>query len=295
MIQFFGLIGKVLSEDLDDADMARKKKYCCPPEDLDTWKNCEWKGKPGSGFDNHCDENTQVQLTTNRYGFGESYSPRLERARVFCCDPPSGETLFLPVPLEDLFPNPPSGDKVDTDFYLNIDNAWGDGTPDTGTDNDSDEAAFQFYVLTAPEDIQTSLHKRDGSQWDVFNCNDTESEEKQTVQMICTDISEESNCNHIRMELGCPGTILHMPKGCGPGKYAVAVDMVVGEDKTLPRNITKRKVHHSPIVYDLTFDYDFSRVPREFGETQLRVDFSNQECYWDNVVAAAADKKRKGK
>ncbi|KAI1776334.1 family 18 glycosyl hydrolase [Hypoxylon cercidicola] len=293
--QFFGLVGQVLSEALDDADMALKEKYCCPPEDLDTWKNCEWKGEPGSCFDNHCDANTQVQLTTNRYGFGESCSPRLERARVFCCDPPDGETLFLPVPLEDLFPNPPTGDDVDTDFDLNIDNTWGDGQPDTGTDDDPDEAAFQFYVLAAPDEIQTSLDKRDGSHWDVFNCNDAVSEETHTVQMVCTDVSEESNCDHIRRGHGVPGTILQMPKGCGPGKYAVAVDMAVSKNQSLPQHIRKRKLHHNPIIYDLTFDYDFSRVPRDFGETQMRVDFSNQEGYWDNVVAAAASKKHKVK
>lgn len=292
--QFFGIAGKVLADLLDDTDMALQERYCCPPKDLDRWKNCEWKGKPGSCFDNHCDANTQVQLTTNRYGQGESCSPRLERARVFCCDPPDGETLFLPVPLKDLFPSPPEGNEVDTDFELNIDETWG-GAEDSGSDDNPSEAAFQFYVLAAPEEIHVSLDKRDGSHWDVYNCNDAESEEEQTVQMVCTDLSEDSNCGHIRRGLGVPGTILQMPNGCGPGKYAVAVDMAPSANQTLPHHISKRKLKHSPIVYDLRFDYEYARIPRDFGDTQLRVDFSNQEGYWDEVVAASASKRRKTK
>ncbi|KAK5654041.1 hypothetical protein OQA88_7719 [Cercophora sp. LCS_1] len=293
--QFFGLVGAVLSDALNDFDMALQELYCCPPEDLDRWKNCEWKGKPGSCFDNHCDLNTEVQLATNRYGFGQSCSPRLERARVFCCDPPDGENLFLPVPLEDLFPNPPTGDDIDTDFDLNVDNTWGDGVADTGTDDDPDEAAFQFYVMASPDEIQISLDKRDGSHWEVFNCNDPVSEEEQTVQMICTDVSENSNCDHIYRGKGVEGTILEMPKGrgCGPGKYAVAKSLVVAQNQTLPRHLAKRSFGHKPVVYDLTFGYDFSLVPREFGETQLRVDFSNQEGYWDNIVAKPHDARKR--
>jgi chitinase len=45
---------------------------------------------------------------------------------------------------------------------------------------------------------------------------------------------------------------------------------------------------HKPVLYDLTFDYDFARVPRDLGNTQLRIDYSNEAGYWDEVVAAAA-------
>lgn len=58
------------------------------------------------------------------------------RQRAFCCTPESGETPFLPVPLEYLFPNPPLGDSDDPDFNLQIDDTWGTG--DTKVD-DEDE------------------------------------------------------------------------------------------------------------------------------------------------------------
>jgi chitinase len=45
--------------------------------------------------------------------------------------------------------------------------------------------------------------------------------------------------------------------------------------------------------YLISFDYDFRRVPRDVGETQMRLDFSNEEGYWDKVVDKAAGTKRK--
>lgn len=283
--QFLGIIGDALSDLLDGLDMTLKEFYCCPPEDLERWTNCEWHGEPGSCYDNHCDLKTQVQLATNRYGLGESCSPRLERSRVFCCDPPDGESLFLPVPLEDLFKTPPTGDDVDTDFDLKIDNTWGDGEEDTDTDDDPDEASFQFHVLASPDEIQITLDKRDGSHWELFNCNDAVSEEGQVIQMVCTDTSENSNCGDIEKGDGAPGTILQMPKGqgCGPGKYAVAKSMEVSKNQTLPRHLTKRKLGPRAAVYDLAFDYDFTRVPRKYGDTQFRIDYSNQKVKKKNT------------
>ncbi|KAL3423877.1 glycosyl hydrolases family 18 protein, partial [Phlyctema vagabunda] len=292
---FAGIVGNVLSDLLNDLDMSLQELYCCPPDTLERWTNCEWKGKPGSCFDNQCDLNTQVQMATNRYGLGQSCSPQLSRARVFCCDPPDGEPLFPPVPLKDLFENPPEGDDVDTQFDLLVDNTWGDGEADTGDDDDPNDAAFGFYVMASPDEIQTSLNKRDGSHWELFNCNNATSEEEQTVQMICTDISENSTCHHISRGDGVPGTILEMPQGqgCGPGKYSVAKSMTVSKDQSLPHHLYKRNFAHKPVVYDLTFDYRFDRVSRAFGDTQLRVDYSNQKGYWDSVVAKPIDKKRK--
>ena len=214
-------------------------------------------------------------MSTNRYGLGQSCSPRLERERVFCCDPPDGEALFPPVSLDKLFKNPPTGDDIDLRFDLKVDNTWGDGEEDTPDEDDPDQAAVSFYIMVSPDEIQTSLNKRDGSHWELFNCND-DSDKEQTIQMICTDVSENSNCHHISRGAGVPGTILEMPKGCGPGKYAVAKDMVPSKNQTLPHHLYKRKYSHNPVVYDLTFDYRFDRVPREFGDTQLRVDYSNQ-------------------
>ncbi|KAI0506341.1 hypothetical protein F5B22DRAFT_650901 [Xylaria bambusicola] len=49
------------------------------------------------------------------------------------------------------------------------------------------------------------------------------------------------------------------------------------------------------IVCDLTSDYDFAHVPRDLGNTQLRVDYSNEPGYWDEVAAAAVLDKKKRK
>ena len=259
---------------------------------MKNWKDCAWHGKPGKCDDNHCPIGSSVQLATSAYGQGESCWPRLERQRVFCCYPADNKSPFLPVPLDHLFPHPPTGDKVDTDYKLEVDNTWGDGEANTD-DKDPNDSSFGFVVLTSPEELQTSLDKRDGSHWELYNCNDAISEEAQTIQMFCTDITEDSNCHKIRKGGFVSGTILEMPPGCGPSKYAVAKFMELSKDQKLPRHLAKRDYGHMPTVYDLTFDYEWRRVRRDLGETQMRVDYSNEVGYWDSIVAKAASKKRK--
>jgi chitinase len=68
--------------------------------------------------------------------------------------------------------------------------------------------------------------------------------------------------------------------------------MVVSKNQELPRHLAKRNFRSTP-VYDLTFDYDFLRVPRDLGKTQMRVDFSNEEGYWDSIVNKAGNSKKK--
>ncbi|KAL8350543.1 hypothetical protein RB598_005715 [Gaeumannomyces tritici] len=297
-VPLVGVIGTPLYAVLEILDMELNKYYCCPKDDAENWEDCQWYGDVDSSdtcFDNHCPVDARsVQLTDSPYGLGESCAPRLERTRVFCCKPKNGKSAFLPVPLQNLFANPPTGDDVDTEFDLNIDDTWGTGTSKTHDDGDDPgDAAFNFYVMASPDEIQISLDKRDGSHWDVFNCHETDlhSEAPQTVRMACVDVSEGSNCHKIGLGHGVPGTILEMPPRCGPGKYAVAVSMAPAADQSLPKRLVKRALGHVPVVYDLTFDYDFSRVPRDLGDTQLRIDFSNQENYWDEVVAAAVSKR----
>jgi chitinase len=287
---FGGLVGPLLEDALDEANIDLLKLYCCPKKDAENWDNCAWYGKPGSCFDNHCPTGHSVQLTDSDYGEGEDCGIRLERTRVFCCDPAKGASPFLPVSLDKLFKNPPEGDNVDTDFELETDDTWGTGKAKVN-DDDPGDAAFQFIVMASPEELQVSLDKRDGSHW-LLNCDEaTDSEDAQTIRMVCTDVSENSNCYKIGLGHGVPGTILQMPKGCGPGKYAVAVDMTPSKKQLLPRSL-RRSLSHKPVVYDLTFDYDFTRVPRDLGDTQMRIDFSNEVGYWDQVVAAAASKRK---
>lgn len=146
--------------------------------------------------------------------------------------------------------------------------------------------------MAAPEEIQVSLDKRDGSHWELLDCMDTtKSEGEQTIRMFCNDDSGESNCHKIHLGHGVPGTILEMPDGCGPGRYAVAKDLQRSQNQSLPNHGHRSSTN--PVVYDLTFDYDFSRVPQDLGDVQWRVDYSNEAGYWDRVVEGAGDKRRK--
>ncbi|GKT48622.1 chitotriosidase-1 [Colletotrichum spaethianum] len=285
---FGGLRGKMLVDAIEDAadffGIDVLKYYCCPKDDAEEFENCKWYGEPGTCFDNHCPIGSHsVQITDSPYGEGEDCFPRVERTRVYCCDPVNGASPFLPVDLDKLFPSPPTGDSVDTDHELNTDD----------DSDDPDETAFSFVVMTSPEELQVSLDKRDGSHWALFNCTNTDEEVEQTIQMVCTDVSDNSNCHKIGLGHGVPGTILQMPRGCGPGKYAVAKEMKVSKHQILPRDLSN--LDHKPVIYDLTFDYDFHRVPRDLGNTQLRIDYSNEPGYWDEVVAGAVTDKKKRK
>ncbi|OTB02455.1 glycoside hydrolase family 18 protein [Hypoxylon sp. CI-4A] len=280
------LAGEALLLVLDELDLDTDKRYCCRKEDIDKWTGCAWYGKPGSCFDGHCPDMSFAQLTDSYFGGGETCGGQSSRVRTFCCQPKK-DPLFLPVPLGNLFAHPPSGENVDTDFTLETDKT-------SDSEQDPNDAAFQFVVLASPETLQVSLDKRDGSHWDVFGCVDGVTEGEHTVQMVCTDFSDDSNCYKIGLGHGVPGTILQMPAGCGSGKYAVAKDMAASTTGVLPRHLS-HLAPRSPVVYDLTFDYDFMRVPRDSGDTQMRIDFSNQDDYWDTVVAAAATKKKKMK
>ncbi|KAJ6001537.1 hypothetical protein N7522_006764 [Penicillium canescens] len=99
-----------------------------------------------------------------------------------------------------------------------------------------------------------------------MDCPDTDSEEEHTIRMVCTESSEDSKCDHIHRGQGAPSTILQMPNRCG-----------------LSRHLNKRDLARRS-VYDLTFDYDFKRVPRDFGDAMMRIDYGNQPGYWDSVV-----------
>ncbi|KAI9370921.1 hypothetical protein BJX61DRAFT_548662 [Aspergillus egyptiacus] len=286
VLDFTGLIGQALADALDDIEMDNMQQYCCSKEEIQNWKNCYWAGRDGRGIhscdDNHCATGIEVGLTLSPYGEGGDCFPTT-RQRAFCCTPESGESLFLPVPLDYLFPDPPLDDPDDPDFNLQIDDTWGTGETQSDQEDEPDDAAFGFVVVTAVDEIQVSLDKRDGSAWELMDCPDTDSEEAQTIRMICTDPSEDSTCSHIHRGHGVPGTILQMPDRCGPGRYAVTKSFVVSQNQSLPDHLSKRDWHETP-VYGLTFDYDFRRVPRDFGDAQMRIDFSNQPGYWDSVV-----------
>ncbi|KAI0543166.1 carbohydrate-binding module family 18 [Xylaria digitata] len=278
-------------EFFDDCFLDPKQLCCKKPVHFDQ-NSCYWQGKPGSCFDNNCKFGVEIQLAESYDGGGEDCGWQLSRQRVFCCTPSDNKSPFLPVPLEYLFKNPPTGDNVDTKFKLEVDDTFG-GRVTSGSSEDPNDASFGFVIMASPEAIQTSLDRRDGSHWEVFGCNDAVSVGEHTIQMACIDDSPLSNCYKIGLGHGVPGTILEMPDGCGPGRYAVAKDMKPAVNQTLPAHTARRSRVASPVVYDMTFDYDFTRVPRDLGDTQIRIDYSNQEGYWDEIVNKAGDKRRR--
>ncbi|RSL86747.1 hypothetical protein CDV31_016357 [Fusarium ambrosium] len=267
-----------------------EKKFCCNKEQ--EWRNCKWHGKPGNCFDNHCDTGWQVALATSHGGEGHDCGWASKRHRTYCCDPPKGESPFLPVPLEYLFPDPPNEEEAESDYQLKVDNTWG-GAEDLPFAETPEHSAFGFIVMTSPDELQTTLDKRDGSHWEVFDCNDAVSEGEHTIRMVCTDRSENSNCDKIYLGHGAPGTIVEMPEGCGPGKYAVVKDLSRSKNQTLPQHLHRRGIDDAEPVLDLTFDYDFKRVPRDLGDTQIRIDYSNENTYWNTIVDKAADTKKR--
>ncbi|KAL4984435.1 hypothetical protein BDW68DRAFT_193691 [Aspergillus falconensis] len=98
--------------------------------------------------------------------------------------------------------------------------------------------------------------------------SEVSNEDEHTVRIVCTDHSSDSRCADIHLGDGVPGTILQMPAGCGP-------------------ELTNAQ------IYDLKFDYDFRRVPRSYGDSQMRIDFSNEEGYWDAVVDRPGQTRKK--
>ena len=59
----------------------------------------------------------------------------------------------------------------------------------------------------------------------------------------------------------------------------------------LPSHV-KRAAPPESIVYDIELSYDFSLVKRDAGDIFIRIDYSNMNGYWENIVQADAIKKR---
>ena len=146
--------------------------------------------------------------------------------------------------------------------------------------------------MAASSKLLVSFDKRDGSHWEFLECN--AKAEEQTVRIVCTDDTPSSNCGQIRAGHGVPGTIVELPRECGPGRYAVAKDLVLATNQSLPGHVAHRLEKRDGAVYELSFDYDFRRVPRDDDDPVLwRLDYSNQEGYWDAVVDKPANARRR--
>lgn len=121
-------------------------------------------------------------------------------------------------------------------------------------------------------------------------------ERQRTVKAVCSKPWDDSNCGEIFWgEVAT--TVVKMPAGCGPGKYAVAVSMEPAKHQILPRHLEDELIdkwgfkRKDAVVYDFTFDYDFGPIVRR-GDTNklIRIDYSDDPGYWANVVVAPPSK-----
>ncbi|KAF2733512.1 hypothetical protein EJ04DRAFT_468282 [Polyplosphaeria fusca] len=244
----------------------------------------EHGGKDKNGNHHEC----EYELPTDD-PFGDSHYADI----AFCCNAKAmgKETIKLPVPLENLFPKP--GPASDTErLDIKLDRTMG-GQRNAGNDVDPNKNAFGFYILSGPDNEITTFNKRDDSHWEIFDCDNSLGEERQTVKAVCTDVTEDSNCDIVFRD-GVALTIIEMPDDCGPGKYSVAVSLTESSNHThLYHRLAKRGLQDHPI-YDFTFDYDFSPLERrDQSNVLVRIDYSDDPGYWSHIVSAPHDKAKR--
>ncbi|KAH6671469.1 hypothetical protein B0J14DRAFT_565139 [Halenospora varia] len=191
-------------------------------------------------------------------------------------------TVNLPVPLKNLvpYPGPESNvNQVDEEVDKTVGGAKSPGNSQRPNDN-----AFGFFILSGPKNEITTLNLWDGSHWILYNCPTEATEERHTVQAVCADTSVLSNC-HAIFEDSVEATVVEMPENCGPGRYAMAVSLHCSMNHTqLPKRLQKRS-GIDPLIYDFTFDYDFTVVnKRASSNVLMRIDYSDDVGYWDKIV-----------
>ena len=284
---------------------AQLQPFCCSSGvDVDKLA-CHWElGKPPTCLPGQCGQgevNLGVQEggggkypclishpsgggTCRECGGGTYVEPTL------CCNKDALRVNIktLPVPLENLFfeddlESLPENSKPD--FAILTDNTMGGQRADNGN-SDPDSNSFAWHIIDGPEGEVTSVDKRDGSHWEVYDCDPVPHEGRQTAKMVCTDDSPDSNCD--RIWIGeVAATVVKMPKGCGPGKYAMAVSLEPLADEQPPIHINIRNARRgvkNPPVYELTFDYDFSVLQKRASRVLLRIDYSDNPGYWSEIV-----------
>ncbi|KAK1639955.1 glycosyl hydrolases family 18-domain-containing protein [Colletotrichum phormii] len=290
--------------------------YCCDQDvDVSSFKWFGVAGTAGDGSDKCNDAKIcplgKTSIATSYLGAGKDCTyfqqgyalwsaqafPR-DVKRTFCADPNALRRVIktLPVPLENIFPHP----RPDTDeqkWQVELDPTMGGADPTPEESTNADKNSFGWYIMSGPRTELTSLDKRDGSHWELFDCEPGANHEgRQTVRAVCTDSSYESNCGVIHEGHGVVGTVIEMPAGCGPGKYAMAVSLEPSHNQSLPRRLEKRADELAD--FDLTFDYDFPHPPKKRAggsKVLLRIDYSDDPGYWSHIVAAAPTKVKRSR
>lgn len=258
-------------------------QLCCPMPRV--FEHCEWTGKENCQ-DNTCSD-TQVELARDPYGDStQSESCGAFRQKALCCDSPPTTDPFVPVPLEDLFPEPPP--ESDAVRYSIEYPKSSDGVEE----DPSSSPAFGWVIIAGPHDAVTSAKvKRDGSPSDLrfVDCEKAHNKAHHTARFVCTSDSPSSDCDDM-LDGGLDGTIIELPDGCGPAQHGVARSVYVASNQSLPEELSNIS---SKTVHELAFDHDFSLVKRDSGDIYFRVDYSNAGGkYWDLAVEAKPQQKR---
>ncbi len=204
--------------------------FCCSEKVSDP--KCHWEAKSGwEGIDFgfcgwNCKEG-EVDLGFHDWGGGEScpvywsdgestYSQ--DAPRKLCCDRNalSVKIRTMPVDITHLWEN--VGDRVNKDkqtWALSVDDNKAADEADFSLN--PDEHAFGWHIFSGPADKVTTLDKRSGSDWELFDCDTTRHEGRQSAKMVCMNGAEDHNCGAI-WKGQVERTVIEMPEGCGVGK-----------------------------------------------------------------------------
>ncbi|KAL8366129.1 hypothetical protein RB595_004752 [Gaeumannomyces hyphopodioides] len=286
-------------------DNAKWAVWCC---DKNVKPDCRWLGEPKTYCEAKCGED-EADLGRHWYGGGEDCEdPRYPRnnfyqfgypgvlGRLLCCkkDSVRYKIKTLPVPLEYLFDEKVEANEEQS-FDIDVD--YDDGNES----RHPNENSFGWHIMSGPPDQFQTLNRRDGgSHWEVFGCDPTRHEGRQSARLVCTrdgDRGDDHNCGGLLRRGGVADMVVEMPSHCGASKYAMAVSLEhmhgASEDTVMHPRLVKRLPRNAQ-VYNLTFDYGFHRLRgRQSNKMKLRIDYSNVPNYWNEVVAAKPTRKRR--
>ncbi len=204
--------------------------FCCSEKVSDP--KCYWEAKSNwEGIDFrtcgwNC-RNNEIDFGFHEWGGGESCSVywsdgestfTVDAPRKLCCDRNalSIKIQTVPVDITHLWEN--VGDRVNKDkqtWALSVDDNRGlDGG---GFSLNPDEHAFGWHIFSGPADKVITLDKRSDSDWELFDCDTTRHEGRQSAKMVCMNDGEDHNCRTI-WKGQVERTVIEMPNGCGVGK-----------------------------------------------------------------------------
>ncbi|KAI9831288.1 MAG: hypothetical protein M1826_003727 [Phylliscum demangeonii] len=256
------------------------QSFCCPYN----FGGCHWVGV-GTCDDNECSA-TDVEVGLDVIGdTGSACAWGLSgRRKSLCCNTPSNLNPFLPVSLDLLFPTPPPTSYV-PGFDLQPLQIGGDRLQGA----DEVLGPFGLVVIDGPPGTVTNLAKRDAAPVEFLSRGSADASGPHVVRFVCVPDPIASSCDDVYGD-GVPGTILRMPDHQGFATYVVAHTVAPATDQELPTRLRKRAGPDAR-VWELEYSYDFSKVKRDSGPVYVRIDYSNNHEYYNQIVAANPQKR----